>query len=91
MINFSGDHVIDLGAQWVHGENIVFDLANPHNLLESDYVRDYEKNLFADAHGNIISPNESGNAIAIYFKLCEWDEIDLKEWNGSYGEFFKEK
>ncbi|XP_055916915.1 spermine oxidase isoform X2 [Eupeodes corollae] len=41
-----GDNVIDLGAQWCHGEkdNIVYELANKHNLLEStgDVYENYE-------------------------------------------------
>ncbi|XP_043460908.1 spermine oxidase-like [Leptopilina heterotoma] len=89
-VNFA-DNVIDLGAQWVHGENVVFNLANPHNLLDSNFDGDYEKNLFADGRGNLISSEECANALAIYVKLSEWDENDLKEWNGSYGEFFQEK
>lgn len=82
---------MDLGAQWVHGENIIFDIANPHNLLDSDHDFNYSSNLFADAQGKIIPTDESAQAMAIYYKISEWDECDLKEWNGSYGEFFKEK
>lgn len=37
MIFFLGEYLIDLGAQWVHGQlnNVVYELAAPYGLLEN--------------------------------------------------------
>lgn len=47
-VEFS-DNVVELGAQWVHGEheNIVFDLASPYKLLDSSKCfNDFDKHIF---------------------------------------------
>lgn len=94
-MHFSADNVIDLGAQWVHGEegNVVFELANPHNLLDDSDCNENGlfKNLFSDAQGKIIPPEQGAQAMNIYYKISGSDTEELKEWNGSYGDFVKNK
>lgn len=56
-----GDYVLDLGGEWVHGEkgNIVFDLANPHGLLEKSDQTYFSRLVheFVDSRGNSLSEN----------------------------------
>lgn len=88
-VEFS-DNVVELGAQWVHGEhgNIVFDLASPHKLLDSSKCfNDFDKHIFVTANGEILSKKESVEAFKIYYDISEniSDSIHNAE---SYGEYF---
>ncbi|XP_031773842.1 spermine oxidase isoform X1 [Apis florea] len=88
-VEFS-DNVVELGAQWVHGEhgNIVFDLASPHKLLDSSKCfNDFDRHIFVTASGEILSKKESVEAFKIYYDISEniSDSIHNAE---SYGEYF---
>ncbi|XP_077274574.1 uncharacterized protein LOC143904120 isoform X2 [Temnothorax americanus] len=90
-----GEYVVDLGAQWVHGEsgNVVFELASKHDLLSSDAgLLDPTKYEFATVNGEIMPVEESSAAVRIHRNLL--DKIkpeDLKEVTGSYGDYLIRK
>lgn len=88
---FPGENVVDLGAQWVHGEsgNVVFELASKHNLLGSlPNLLDPTKHNFVTSKGEIISKDESNEAQTIYFNIIKNAQEELKEETGSFGNYF---
>ncbi|XP_011142812.2 uncharacterized protein LOC105185188 isoform X2 [Harpegnathos saltator] len=89
-----GDNVVDLGAQWVHGEigNVVYDLASKYNLLGSFCTLfDTSKHEFFTINGERISKEESMKALTIYFDLMKKASDDLGKAEGSFGNYFREK
>ncbi|XP_011311148.1 spermine oxidase isoform X2 [Fopius arisanus] len=85
------DNVVDLGAQWVHGEvdNIVHDLAKEHKLLESSYnLNDTNRHVFVDATGQLLSQTESSKIWALYYTISNAEEEELTQHEGSHGDFF---
>ncbi|XP_024888856.1 polyamine oxidase 1-like [Temnothorax curvispinosus] len=90
-----GEYVVDLGAEWVHGEsgNVVFELASKHDLLSSDTgLLDPIKYEFATINGEIMPVEESRAAVSIHRNIL--DKIkpeDLKDVTGSYGDYLIRK
>ncbi|KAK9309747.1 hypothetical protein QLX08_000736 [Tetragonisca angustula] len=87
------DNVVELGAQWVHGEegNIVYKLASPHKLLDSSKCfNEYDKHVFITAKGEIFSKKESAEAFKIYYDISENISDDIYN-SESYGEYFMNK
>lgn len=77
------DNVVDLGAQWCHGEdaNIVFELANEYGLLGKP---ESEKRIFLKSNGNQMSP-ELGERYVDYFEnLLETSDKSLKQTMHGY-------
>lgn len=71
---FVADNVVDLGAQWVHGEtmNIVYSLASQHNLFGSfSHLFDPEKHIFFTINGEMIPKEEGAKALEIYNTIGE--------------------
>ncbi|XP_014205598.1 spermine oxidase-like isoform X2 [Copidosoma floridanum] len=89
-VKFS-DNVVELGAQWCHGEvnNIVYKLASKHNLLASSKnINDHTKHIFVNSLGEVLSQQETVEILRIYEKICdEEDEVDV-EPGTSYGDYF---
>ncbi|XP_024943556.1 peroxisomal N(1)-acetyl-spermine/spermidine oxidase isoform X2 [Cephus cinctus] len=88
--NFS-ENVVELGAQWVHGErnNVVFDLASPLNLLDSSRnINDFTKYTFVDVHGNISSQEQCTEVLKIYYDISDQAANGLNHMEESYGEYF---
>lgn len=84
--------MVELGAQWVHGEhgNIVFDLASPHNLLDSSRCfNDFNRHVFATAKGEIMLNVEATETLKIYYDISEQMPDDTNA--ESYGEYFTNK
>lgn len=91
-VEFS-NNVIDLGAQWVHGErgNVVFNLAFPQKLLNSSKkLNDFSKHIFVTPKGRIIPQEHSAEALKIYYDIsdCASDCEEIKNATGSYGDYF---
>lgn len=90
-IFISAENIIELGAQWCHGEenNIVYSLAAPYNLLESSKnIHDHTKHIFVNSNGEIVSERETVEILQIYYKIIEnADEVDHKPGT-SFGEYF---
>ncbi|KAJ8686785.1 hypothetical protein QAD02_022579 [Eretmocerus hayati] len=89
-----GDNIVELGAQWCHGEqnNVVYNLAAPHNLLESSFnINDPTKHIFVNAAGEVASREESVEILRIYHKILD-DAGDTNHKPGtSLGEYFTHK
>lgn len=83
-----GANVIDLGAQWCHGEkdNIVFDLANPCNLLEStgDVYDDYK---VIRSNKEIVDQETSNKLKHIANDSVIKRREDLNNYDGSLGTY----
>lgn len=94
-----GSNVIELGAQWVHGEvgNAVFEIASPTGEILLDL-----KTLESTGHDdNVVTAYpESGKKISST-QLSEFKKIvediymsakkELAQWDKSFGEFFIKK
>lgn len=86
------DNVIDLGAQWCHGEkdNIVFELSMKHNLLESTgHV--YENYKCVRSNKEVVPDNVSQRLKDIVSDSLVTRQTDLHEFNGSLGSYITEK
>ncbi|XP_034936722.1 uncharacterized protein [Chelonus insularis] len=85
------DNVVDLGAQWVHGEkkNVIHDLAAPYNLLESSHnLHDFEKHIFATSQGEIVPTEETSEVWRLFYAISDNAEKVLKNATESYGQYF---
>lgn len=83
--------MIDLGAQWVHGEsgNMVFELASKQNLLGSfSSLLDSNRHNFITIKGEMISKEETLEALAIYNNITEQAPEGLKKQQGNFGDYF---
>lgn len=83
--------MLELGAEWVHGErgNVSYNLASPHNLLgTSKMLHDSLNWIFVDSGGQIVPRNESAQLLDLYHDISINLPDDLKDFKGSYGEFF---
>lgn len=83
--------MVDLGAQWVHGEsgNVVFDLASKHDLLDSfSILFDTSKNNFVTINGEMIPKEESNEALMAYLNIMEQSQEELQKEKGSFGDYF---
>lgn len=90
----SGDNVVDLGGQWVHGEtgNVVYELASKHNLLGSfSAFFDPSKHDFYTINGERIPKEESTKALTIYHNMMEEAADELINVEGTFGEYFRKK
>lgn len=89
-----GDNVVDLGAQWVHGEkgNVVYKLAQPHGLIESSSkLKNYENHIFATSDGKILPTKESAEIWKLFYLISDQVDKNLKgneEKFKSYGDYF---
>ncbi|KYN06719.1 Peroxisomal N(1)-acetyl-spermine/spermidine oxidase, partial [Cyphomyrmex costatus] len=87
-----GKNVVDLGAEWVHGEsgNIVFELASKHDLLNSLVIlRDPSKHEFVTINGEIMPNEESTKTITLYENISDKiGQEEFKNETGSLGDYF---
>ncbi|XP_018347124.1 PREDICTED: peroxisomal N(1)-acetyl-spermine/spermidine oxidase-like [Trachymyrmex septentrionalis] len=87
-----GENVVDLGAEWVHGEsgNVVFQLASKHNLLNSSaFLLDVSTYEVITINGEIMPNEESTKALTLYFNIMDkMDQEELKNETGSLGDYF---
>ncbi|XP_067215950.1 uncharacterized protein [Linepithema humile] len=86
-----GHNVVDLGAQWIHGEseNVVFNLASKHDLLDSfSNLLDPSKSHFVTVNGEMMPKEESSKALMIYLNITEQAQEELQKEKGSFGDYF---
>ncbi|KAG8037858.1 hypothetical protein G9C98_006069 [Cotesia typhae] len=94
-----GDYLVDVGAQWVHGEkdNVAFELAWPLGLLErlSENKEFYFSSKIYGSNGEEISLNASSSLVEYLMEnISSSDSINesLKDLNsGSFGEYAEKK
>ncbi|CAL7938139.1 unnamed protein product [Xylocopa violacea] len=85
------DYLIDLGAQWIHGEkgNVVYELAAPLNL--TDHSSSYN-NLFYMSTGELIEPSLTTNITRTYVEYIDSiEDLTLNECQRSMGECLENK
>lgn len=89
-MKISDDTWVDLGAQWVHGQNnnIAFELASPFGLLEVPPENTgFALNIF-DSQGNQISTDVSERFVETFFHVEDSLDEDSNASNGSAGDYY---
>uniref|UniRef100_A0A1A9Z0N5 Amine oxidase domain-containing protein n=1 Tax=Glossina pallidipes TaxID=7398 RepID=A0A1A9Z0N5_GLOPL len=86
------DNVIDLGAQWCHGEkdNIVYELAHKHNLLQSTGDV-YESYQCIRSNREVVSESISQRLKDIVNDSLVTRQMELRNSNGSLGSYLTNK
>lgn len=87
-----GDNVIDLGAQWCHGEqdNIVHQLAAKHDLLESTGPV-YENYQCVRSNREVLPDNVANRLKAIVGDSLVTRQLELRHCSGSLGSYLSNK
>ncbi|XP_028048109.2 spermine oxidase [Monomorium pharaonis] len=86
-----GEHVVDLGAQWVYGQhgNVVYELASKYNLLSSFDLLNPTRYEFITINGEIMPNEESIEAMMIYFNnINKMKQVEFKDETKSFGDYF---
>ncbi|RLU21371.1 hypothetical protein DMN91_005744 [Ooceraea biroi] len=92
-VNF-GDNVVELGAQWIHGQsgNVVYSLASKYDILGTfDVMLDPNRHTFVTINGEIIPKKESNEILMMYFNIMEEAREELNEEKGSLGDYVERK
>lgn len=87
-----GSNVIDLGAQWVHGErgNIIYDMVKDFQLLDSS------GNIYSNvecirSNGEVVSQKIISRLKHIVENIFKSRLEELSKYDGSFGEFLTEE
>ncbi|XP_063705063.1 spermine oxidase-like [Culicoides brevitarsis] len=85
-------NVVDLGAQWCHGEkdNVVFQLANPHGFFSSATTK-YDNFACIKSNGDVVDEKISSRLCEMAIGILEGNKDELKTYLGSLGSFIVEK
>jgi len=96
-VNYGG-HVIEMGAQWVHGEenNVVFPLGEAAHEIQSDIFTLESTGLSENVavsycDGRKIEPEKFGEFKEIIEDIEEASKTELVHWHSSLGDFFEHK
>lgn len=83
-----GANVLDLGAQWCHGEkdNVVFGLAQQHGLLQHNKVAFEEFNLY-QSDGSVVPRQTSEDLMGLAVRLLHGNVDEMKRYQGSLGSY----
>ncbi|XP_060654684.1 spermine oxidase-like [Drosophila nasuta] len=87
-----GANVIDMGAQWCHGEqdNIVHELASKHDLLESTGPV-YENYQCVRSNREVLPDNVANRLKAIVGDSLVTRQLELRHCSGSLGSYLSNK
>jgi len=93
-----GGNVIEMGAQWVHGEgnNVVFPLADAAQEIQSD-IFSVESTGLADnvvtayPDGRKIEPEQLREFTELTEYIIEASQKELASWDASLGDYFEHK
>lgn len=87
-----GKNVLDLGAQWCHGQkdNVVYNLAKHHDLLEYNKVP-FESFNMIRSDGSTIDRKTSDELMGLVMRLLHGFENEMKLCQGSLGSFVMSK
>lgn len=91
LCTFIDDYLVDLGAQWIHGEkgNVVYELVAPLNI--TDNSKPYDDEVYTST-GELIDTRITKNLTDNYFNYLESIEyITNNECYDSIGECFENK
>jgi hypothetical protein len=81
--------VLELGAQWVHGEegNVVCSMAHKYGLLTASGTGILDT-PYIDSTGKIVDQEISEKMIGILSLIHKSGDMMLKELKGSLGEYY---
>ncbi|KAJ9592066.1 hypothetical protein L9F63_001405, partial [Diploptera punctata] len=84
-----GDSVLDLGAQWVHGEvgNVVYAMAKEHDLITTSQTQ-MADTVYIESNGKIANEEASERIINILSIIHKAGDTLLKDFNGSLGDYY---
>lgn len=86
-----GGSVVDLGAQWCHGEkdNVVFDMVRDLDVL-GDSFNDYHDNTYYESSGNVVDRSVTDELLEIAWSIFE-DQDAMIMCDRPFGEYFIER
>ncbi|XP_031636095.1 spermine oxidase-like [Contarinia nasturtii] len=89
-----GANVLDMGAQWCHGEegNVVYDMAKDKNLLSSNVPR-YDSIEFVRSNGEKVPQNITDKLGNLMDELLDRDDKreEKSDYQGSFGNYIAER
>lgn len=89
------DGHIDIGAQWIHGEqgNVVFQMASAHNLVSDrrDTIGQFINSTFITSSGSEIKSNKLSEYLSLFYSLMEISPKDALEKYMSLAELFQKR
>lgn len=87
-------NVVDLGAQWCHGEkdNVVFELATAlqNDLLESNTAK-YDRFELTRSDGTMVDKAISDKLVTLAVSTVELFKEEIANFDGSLGNFITKK
>lgn len=85
-------NVVDLGAQWCHGEvnNVCYKLGSRYNVFDSNSAR-YENFILTRSDGKQIPLEQSEKLIGLMWSILDSHKNELSQYRGSLGAFVMEK
>ncbi|ETN63661.1 spermine oxidase [Anopheles darlingi] len=83
-----GANVVDLGAQWCHGEkgNVCYELGSKYNVFDSNSAR-YERFVLTRSNGEQIPKEQSEKLLGLIWSILETHKHELTAYRGSLGSF----
>ncbi len=83
-------NIVDLGAQWCHGEkdNVIYDMVHKYHVLDKTPL-DYFEGYYITSEGEVKEKCEKLAELA--FHILEHCEKDVKNYKGSFGPVFIKK
>ncbi|XP_058056562.1 uncharacterized protein LOC131207940 [Anopheles bellator] len=87
-----GANVVDLGAQWCHGEkgNVCYELGSKYNVFDSNSAR-YERFVLTRSNGEQIPTEQSEKLLGLIWSILETHKHELTGYRGSLGSFLMAK
>ncbi|XP_069688815.1 uncharacterized protein [Periplaneta americana] len=84
-----GDAVLDLGAQWVHGEvgNVVYSMANRYGLLTASETEIIES-PYIESTGNVVDSDIAEKIMGILTLIHKAGDVLLKDFKASLGQYY---
>lgn len=85
-------NVVDLGAQWCHGEqgNVVHEMAAPLALLDSATTK-YDRFLYIFSNGEPLNQAVGDRMTELAIEIVECYKDDISKFRGSLGSFIVAK
>ncbi|XP_053689174.1 spermine oxidase-like isoform X2 [Sabethes cyaneus] len=85
-------NVVDLGAQWCHGEvdNVVYKLASKHNVFDCNSGR-YDNFRLTKSDGEQVPLEQSEKLMGLMWSILDSHKNELSQYRGSLGSFIMEK
>lgn len=87
-------NVVDLGAQWCHGEkdNVVYELATSaqNDLLESNTAK-YDRFELVRSDGRVVDKAISDKLVSLAVSTVELYKEEIANYDGSLGNFITKK